>query len=43
LQNRQRSPSRSFPEPEHLTHLATIWMRHQAKDIVPMHFAELQR
>jgi hypothetical protein len=25
LQNRQRSPSMSFPEPAHSTHLATIW------------------
>src|SRR5664279_982352 len=25
LQNRQRSPSMSFPEPEHSRHLATIW------------------
>src|ERR1700730_171189 len=25
LQNRQRSPSMSFPEPEHSWHLATIW------------------
>lgn len=25
LQNRQRSPSMSFPEPEHSRHLAIIW------------------
>src|ERR1035441_3312143 len=39
LQNRQRSPSMSFPEPAHSTHLATIWNSALAESGTPPEFA----